>query len=261
MTSNFIRGHFFIKGSNMSENPKQRIIYYIDGLNLYYGLNKRNWEEYNWLDIVKFCETNLPQDSNIVDLKVKYYTSKFEAHSKDGKAQNHFLQANEFINRGNSKLEIIKGVHKDGSSWCNICQSETPKKNEKKTDVNIAVQMLEDALITSKCDISVLVSNDTDLVPCIQMIRKHKVNHRIVILVPPTEKTNLDLQHASKFQGQNNVISFPPYQKAPYSSSQLNEEIIISAQFTARRPDIYNRAWLNEEKKRKKEEISFIERS
>lgn len=231
-----------------------RVIYYIDGLNLYYGFNKNNWQEYNWIDLVKFCGNNLPHGLNNPILKVKYFTSKFDAHSPIGKAQNHFLQANESINRESGKLDIIKGVHKDGYSWCNICQTDTPKKNEKKTDVNIAIHMLEDAVITPICDISVLISNDTDLVPCIKMIRKYKPEHRVVILVPPTQQTNLDLQHAVKSDVLNNVISFPRNSVSQYISAQLDEEVIVNASFTAKRPDIYNRTWIDAETKRKKEE-------
>jgi|GEM_PF-3683974 len=233
---------------------KSKIIYYIDGLNLYFGLKKRDWDECNWLDIVKLCESNLPKDCDCDTLTVKYYTAKFEAHSAQGKAQDHFLQANEFIHKNTGKLHIIKGVHKDGSSWCDICQTDTPKKNEKKTDVNIAIDMLEDAVINPICDISVLVSNDTDLLPSIEAINRNKPNHRIVIFVPPTDKTNMDLQHSTKKDGQDNVISFHPHINRPYLSCQLPEQIVINPKFTAIRPNIYNRTWLTEEKERKKEE-------
>jgi uncharacterized LabA/DUF88 family protein len=232
---------------------QHRIIYYIDGLNLHFSFRKKTWEELNWLDIVKFCGNHLPARCNCSNLTVKYYTSLFEKHSRAGKAQDAFIKANEKINTGRNTLEIIKGKHQMGSSWCGTCQDETPKINEKKTDVNIAIDMLEDAVIKNVCDISVLISNDTDLVPSIKKIQQYKPQHRIVILVPPTDNINYDLQYAAGSRTDENVIVFLRGEYTNYLNAKLDEAVVINATHSVNRPDIYKREWLTEENRKLKE--------
>lgn len=52
---------------------KQRIIFYIDGFNLYYGLKSKNWKSFYWLDIVGFCEKFVKKHQTLVE--VNYFTA------------------------------------------------------------------------------------------------------------------------------------------------------------------------------------------
>ena len=55
---------------------------------------------------------------------------------------------------------------------------------EKQTDVNIAVEMIRNVIL-DKCDISILVSADSDLLPAIHLIRELSPNHKILVFFPP----------------------------------------------------------------------------
>ena len=55
---------------------------------------------------------------------------------------------------------------------------------EKQTDVNIAVQLIRNVVL-DKCDISIIVSADSDLVPPIEFIRELNPNHKIFCDFPP----------------------------------------------------------------------------
>ena len=60
-----VRGRLFLLID--SKNMSQRVTFYIDGFNFYYGLRrtKRNepqWGDYYWIDMVKLCESFLSCD-------------------------------------------------------------------------------------------------------------------------------------------------------------------------------------------------------
>jgi hypothetical protein len=60
---------------------KKRVITYIDGFNLYYGLKEKGWKRYYWLDIRKLSESLLKpwQELN----EVKYFTARISAGEKN----------------------------------------------------------------------------------------------------------------------------------------------------------------------------------
>jgi uncharacterized LabA/DUF88 family protein len=61
-------------------------------------------------------------------------------------------------------------------------------REEKRTDVNIAVYMLDDAY-QNRCDNLILVSGDSDLVPPIKMIRHRFPEKRVFVYVPAQHPT------------------------------------------------------------------------
>ncbi len=119
---------------------------YIDGLNLYYGALKGS--TFKWLDVRRLAEELLPKD-NIQD--VYYFTAKMMV-SGGGAGQRQ--RQDVYIRALTSlpKLKVVYGTHRRrGNSW-----------EEKKTDVNIATQMIFDAF-SGKFTRALLVSNDSDL--------------------------------------------------------------------------------------------------
>lgn len=64
---------------------------------------------------------------------------------------------------------------------------------EKQTDVNIALHVYRDVVVKQDCDLAVIVSNDTDLEPALQMIRvdaKPTVQIGIILPVRPPHPGN-----------------------------------------------------------------------
>ena len=55
---------------------------------------------------------------------------------------------------------------------------------EKETDVNIAIAMLEDA-VQDVYDIAILVSGDSDLRPVIAAVKRLRTGKRIIAVFPP----------------------------------------------------------------------------
>lgn len=69
------------------------------------------------------------------------------------------------------------------------------KKQEKYTDVNLALQVFEDAMY-DRFDKAILVSADSDFIPAIERVRKLK--KEILILFPPTLNSNEIRKTANK---------------------------------------------------------------
>jgi uncharacterized LabA/DUF88 family protein len=177
-----------------------KTIVYIDGYNLYYGVLRRS--PYKWLDVYKlFAEQVL--DSSITDLvEVRYYTAPILGAMCDDQSspnrQRSYIQA--LTKLRNNEVKIIQGKLVasqpkrrpvepiEGYDLVKIHDFE-----EKKTDVNIAVDMLADVW-TGRCEQIVLCSNDSDQEPALRMIKLHHPNIKIGLVAPVSQ----DSRHISK---------------------------------------------------------------
>lgn len=164
----------------------QKANIYIDGFNFYNGLVDSDWKKYFWLDIVTFSEeilNSLKGDHKLI--KAYYFSAPPHNHESKAKRQARFFKAN----NQNSKFELVLGFHKDKSKFCNKCNTKISISEEKQTDVNIALYMLGCA-VKKDCDLSILVSGDTDMIPIIKAIKEIDPKHQIMVFFPPHRKTN-----------------------------------------------------------------------
>ena len=84
----------------------KRVIAYIDGYNLYYGLLKGT--PYKWLDLASFVKWFLRPDQEIVG--IKYFTAPIKTYPHDGDAvdrQKVYLQALSSM----SLITIVQGFY------------------------------------------------------------------------------------------------------------------------------------------------------
>lgn len=135
----------------------KKVIAYIDGFNLYYGLKESGLKKYYWLNVYSLCEKLLNEDSTLT--KVKYFTATVSRPKDKKERHTTYIQALETI----SNVEIIKGKYRADEHPCE-CGKIVYIVKEKMTDSNIAVNMLIDAY-QDNYDTALLVSGDSDLVP------------------------------------------------------------------------------------------------
>lgn len=157
----------------------QRIITYIDGFNLYFGLKDKGWKRYYWLNLQKLSQKLLKNDQNLV--LTKYFTSRVSSPPDKVKRQGTFIEALETL----SNFEIYYGKYQANSFECKRCKNVSQIQNEKMTDVNIAVEMLSDAY-QNKFDTAILISADSDLKAPIQKILELFPAKRIIVAFPPS---------------------------------------------------------------------------
>jgi len=72
---------------------------------------------------------------------------------------------------------------------CYNCQQSCPTHEEKKTDVNIAVSLLEDAY-DDQYDVAILLSGDSDLAPPVRAVQARFPSKRIVVAFPPRRNSS-----------------------------------------------------------------------
>lgn len=72
---------------------------------------------------------------------------------------------------------------------CPFCKGSISRPEEKKTDVNISIRMLDDCM-TKSTDIVSLVSADSDLVPPIELIQRRFPDISIKVYFPPSNFSN-----------------------------------------------------------------------
>lgn len=184
----------------------KRVIFYFDGFNFYNGLKDKSkiepiWKNYYWLDLVKFCNSFLSQEHNLI--KVKYFTAP-PRDDKQRSKQSAFLSANKLLN--SDFIEVINGKYLNKEVKCKICKSSFIAQEEKRTDVNIALSMIMDCVLDNT-DILILISADSDQIPTIQTVLKEFPDKKIKVYFPP-ERNSTDLLSISKpivFLGSNEL--------------------------------------------------------
>ena len=155
-----------------------RVIAYIDGFNLYYALKKRGWQRYYWLNLQEMSQRLLK--SNQLLTGTKYFTARVKSNPDKKKRQVVFIDAQKTL----PDLEIIEGSYQKRRRLCTKCNQFYQTYEEKMTDVNIAITLLEDA-INDSFDTALLVSADGDLTKPIQTVKRIFPHKRIVVAFPP----------------------------------------------------------------------------
>lgn len=168
---------------------QKRVTFYIDGFNFYFGLRRTRranaqWGKYYWIDMVKFCESFLGPDQVLA--KVIYFTASPLKPQKSSR-QSAFLNVNKLIN--GDRFEIVRGKYIEKNIVCPFCNSDISRPEEKRTDVNISIRMIDDC-VQNLTDIVALVSADSDLVPPIELIQHRFPHIAIRVYFPPSNFSN-----------------------------------------------------------------------
>lgn len=206
------------------DQPVERVIAYIDGFNLYFGLKSKGWQKYYWLDPRALAQ-NLLKPWQRLEM-VKYFTARIsDAPHDPGKRrrQTTFLEAVETL----PQTRIYYGHYLTKPVRCQRCQFEWEKPEEKRTDVNIAVEMLLDA-IDGAFDVAILVSGDSDLQAPIQAIRERYPIKKVIVAFPPMRRSDQLASIAT--------ASFTLGPK-PLQCAQLPVEVVKADGYVLRRPD------------------------
>jgi len=188
---------------------KEKVIAYIDGFNLYFGIVEAGFNFCKWLNLKLLVENLLKPNQELIE--VKYFTSRVSNNPDKQKRQSLYIDALESIG-----IKIIYFNYQDGKVICKRCGHIWKSAKEKMTDVNIATSIIIDAY-KNKYDIAMLISGDTDLIPPIREVYSIFKDKRVLIAFPP-KRHNKVLAIAAKGSfviGRKKLVE-----------SQLEEEMI-----------------------------------
>lgn len=155
-----------------------RSIIYVDGFNLYYGALKGG--PHRWLNLDRYFAL-LRMDDDVQ--RIWYFTAVIAGPRRS--RQLAYLQAL----KATPRVAIQYGQYKEKVVRCTVAACdcaglrEFRVPEEKGTDVNIAVQMLDDAY-QGLADRLVLVSGDSDLVPAIRTVKRRFPEIQVIVYVP-----------------------------------------------------------------------------
>ena len=183
---------------------KKKTIVYVDGFNLYYGLLKGT--AYKWLDLFAFAQRLLADDHDIVE--VKYFTSCTLTYPHDNAAverQNVYLQA--LLSFANVKVisgffkknKVLMPIAEAQCKECDVPQNglvRVVRLEEKRSDVNLAVEMMVDAA-QSDVECLVVVTGDADQVGTIEAARWRF--RKTVVVFNPHERISDHLKRAASY--------------------------------------------------------------
>jgi len=161
----------------------KRVIAYVDGFNLYYGLREMKWKRYYWLNIQDTISRLLRPDQVLV--RTKYFTSIVSQPPDKHRRQGDFLEALGRL----SDLRIYLGHYLSDTITCRSCGHTYQAHHEKMTDVNITVELMSDAY-RDQFDVALLISADSDLVGAVKAVRQLFPDKRIVVVFPPARFSN-----------------------------------------------------------------------
>ncbi len=166
----------------MKEQKNNRVVVYIDGFNLYFGMIDAGYSHCKWLDVDKLVRGYLSSNQELVE--IKFFTSRISHSPQKQKRQTTYLEAVE-----TTGVKIIYGLYKAKNIECDNCGHSWNISNEKMTDVNIATHLIIDAF-QDKYDTAILISGDSDLVPPIRAVHENFPQKSVSVFFPPHRHNN-----------------------------------------------------------------------
>jgi uncharacterized LabA/DUF88 family protein len=169
-----------------------RYCFYVDGFNVYYALQQvSEYHKYKWLNYRKLAEGVVGERDQIVG--VFYFTAHVRWRADAVQRHKTYIRALRYAG-----VDTILGRFMDKEVRCHLCQGWYMTHEEKRTDVNIALKILGDA-IDDLYDKALILSADSDLMPAIQAVHKYAPGKTVGVMLP-IGRANNDLVREADFR-------------------------------------------------------------
>ncbi len=207
---------------------KLRVQFFVDGFNLYHELDKMNANHLKWFNLRTLLGFFIDEKIHKID-KIYYFTAPTKWNALKLQRQGQLLQAFRILG-----INVINGRFQLKEIRSNRCVNNCSTYEEKETDVNIALRMYR-AAIFDEFDVGILVSNDSDQSPTLNLIKKDAPTKILKIITPPNTTQSEELK---KIVGKSNM----PQLKRIHFERSLMPETLKSPHGhpDAKRPQEYN---------------------
>jgi len=167
-----------------------RTVAFVDGFNLYHALRGLGENHLKWLDLRRLLLHFTPAPQ--LELSKVLYFSAYATWLPEAYARHRaYVAALEATG-----VEVVLGKFKIKERSCKYCDRRWTGHEEKETDVNVALHLLELGY-SNAFDRALLVSADSDLAPAVRAVRRLFPEKEVRILTPPGRSTPGDLRRAS----------------------------------------------------------------
>jgi uncharacterized LabA/DUF88 family protein len=168
----------------------QRVMAFVDGFNLYYGLKEKHGRKYLWLDLQTLVTSLLKPYQQLVG--IKYFTARVRNDPGGEQRQSDYLDA---LSTHCNQVDVIAGRYQEKSRSCRSCGASWIVYEEKETDVSIAIALLEHG-VNDEYDVALILSADSDLCPAVRALGRLCPKKLVVAAFPP-KRVSGDLRRAA----------------------------------------------------------------
>ena len=181
-----------------------RVSAFIDGFNLYHSIKAIDMghfyvrvdkkviklDDCRWVNLRLLCQTFCTSNES---LKEVYYFTAFAPWSKGKQARHRrYVKA-----LADEQVQSIQGQFQRVSRMCRACGAVYKTHEEKYTDVNLSLHVLQ-AAYQNQCDKFIIVTADSDFVPAIKMLLDNFPNKQVHILFP-YQKSSEDIKRLRRY--------------------------------------------------------------
>ena len=172
---------------------KTRVCVYIDGFNLFHSTLQHTHPDCRWLDLLELSKRLInPKTEEITGV---YYFSALATWMPE-RAKKHLLYIQALRTVG---VKVFLGKFSLRERKCPICKGCYQAHEEKKTDINIAITLLGDA-IADKFDTALILSGDSDLAPVTTKLKQLCPSKKVGIIIPKGQSAMNLKQNADFFK-------------------------------------------------------------
>lgn len=174
-------------------NVKKRVVFYVDGYNLYHSIASLNKNHLKWIDLRKLFSHFIDQKTQ--KLEAIYYVTAKPVHTKQCIQDKH--EALMTVYQRVLKIKTIYGKFKPKERQCKRCQYTWTTHEEKESDVNLAVEIIR-GTYDNEYDLAFIVSQDSDMAPAaklaVKLIKSSSApDRKIKLLTPPNRYHSREL--------------------------------------------------------------------
>ena len=165
-----------------------RAAFYIDGFNLYHAIDDLKKPHLKWFDLRDYAEF-IAKKNNETVVKVNYF-SALAKHKPEGiKRHQTYIRA-----LVANSVTYNLGNFKKKQRSCRECNATWTQHEEKETDVNLAISLIQDGM-DNIADVFYVISGDTDFAPAVKLLKVRYPNIQYVPIFPPKRNRAKELMN------------------------------------------------------------------
>jgi uncharacterized LabA/DUF88 family protein len=161
---------------------------YIDGFNLYHAIDDLKKPHLKWINLRRFAEIISEGHAKSIE-RVVFATAYMNKTEAKQDRHERFVRANEYYGvyppMGSKAFEDVK---------CPDCGWKWQEPKEKQTDINLALEMWEDAR-RNVFDVAFLVTADNDQAATVKFIKARLPEKKIFVITPPGREHSKHLRN------------------------------------------------------------------
>lgn len=154
-----------------------RLALYVDGFNFYHAVSNLKRPHLKWVDLFRLAQQLAREHETVV--AVRYFSAFATWLPRPYARHRQFVKALQA--RG---VDAVMAHFKKRTMHCHSCGASWVSREEKETDVHLALRLLADAE-DDVFDRGMLLTADSDLVPALKMLKSRHPDKNITIAAPP----------------------------------------------------------------------------